>query len=257
MSSRTLSIFGGSVFALALAVGALQSCGGGSSSTDYASLCMKGCAKTVACLADAGFTETQSACEQTCNSSTKTTCTNQTAIVNAYNACLSDSDCTTFQACVEAVPPCEGGSSGSGGTGSGGTGAATGGTTGAGGTGTGAGGTIGTGGTGTGAGGTTGTGGSGTGTGGTTGAGGTAATGGKGGTTGAGGTTASGGTGGSVPAACSNCVKLDACCTAGTGTSCGLAAICAAAATGPAQTADESICTSTLQAEVSAGTCSM
>jgi hypothetical protein len=57
------------------------------------------------------------------------TCTNQSAIINAANACLAMSDCNAFLACVVSVPHCEGGS-GTGGSSGGGQGGSAGGGTG-------------------------------------------------------------------------------------------------------------------------------
>ena len=144
MSRRLVSSIGWSVLGSALVAAALQGCGGGSGtasggtgSGDYASLCMQGCSKSIACEADAGLVYiTMSACEQDCTAQaqTVTSCTNQSAIVSAFSACLKDTDCATFEACVMGAPHCQGGGGGSTGAGAGGT------TGGAGSTGAGAGG---------------------------------------------------------------------------------------------------------------------
>jgi hypothetical protein len=179
MSSKTVSFLGGAVLGLAFAVGALQSCGGSSSSNTTA-VCTQVCEKAAACATDAGVAPPESSayCMQRCMTET---CSNQAELVSAANTCLAKSTCADFIACAETSPQCisTGGTSG---TGNGGTGAGTGGTTG-----------TGNGGTGAGTGGTTGTGNGGAGA-------------------GTGGTKGTGGGGGSGSATCSVCDKAATCC---------------------------------------------
>ncbi|HZL16300.1 MAG TPA: hypothetical protein VFG23_01015 [Polyangia bacterium] len=140
--SKTVTVVGRSIFALGFVLCALQSCGS-SSSGDVVALCQQGCDKAVACEPDAGSigaTEA-AACKSSCTTQTASTtkCTNAAAIESAAKACLA-MDCSSYQACLGALPACEGGGSG----GSGGTGGANGGTSGGGAGATGSGGTSGT-----------------------------------------------------------------------------------------------------------------
>lgn len=190
MSRRLVSSIGWSVLGSALVAAALQGCGGGSGTSsggtesgDYASLCMQGCSKSIACEADAGLVYiTMSACEQDCTAQaqTVTSCTNQSAIVSAFSACLKDTDCATFEACVMGAPHCQVGGGGSTGAGAGGT---------------------------TGGAGSTGAGGASAPAGGTSG--------GSAGTHGTGGTTTAGGSAGSgASATCADCDNIGPCCAA-------------------------------------------
>ena len=179
MSRKTVSAVIGSFLAIGFALGAVQGCGSSSSSGNFAADCMKGCARTVPCEADAGLPITMAECVQSCTNSGKTssgaTCTNSAAMENAAEACLSKTTCADLETCLETtIPTCAGGTGGTSGTGTGGSGAgANGGSSGA--------------------------------TGGTTGA--------TGGTTGAtGGATGTGGSG--TVASCAVCDKAASCCTA-------------------------------------------
>ena len=152
MSRKTVSAVIGSLLVVGFALGAVQGCGSSSSSsgTNLMSACMQGCMKVVPCLADAGFPETLAECVQSCASSGSTdggTCSNESAIVSAVQACAAKTDCAELESCRLTIPACEhGGSGGTSGTGTGGT-KATGGTTGATGGTTGGGGAKATGGT--------------------------------------------------------------------------------------------------------------
>jgi hypothetical protein len=135
MSRKTVSAVIGSLLVAGFAFGALQGCGSSSPSAgSVMSLCMQGCAKESSlCGADAG--ETMADCIQGCVTSETTStggaCSNQSAILQAGNACLSKTTCETLQACVlTTVPPCAGGTGGTSGA-TGGTSGATGGTSGA------------------------------------------------------------------------------------------------------------------------------
>ena len=150
MSRKSVSTVIGSFLVVGLALGAVQGCGSSSSGAgSVMSLCMKGCAQqTSLCGADAG--ETTADCMQSCitreTTSTGGACSNQSAILEAGNACLTKTTCVDLELCVTTtVPACAGGTTSTGGTsgtGTGGTTTSTGGTSG-----TGTGGTIGTGGT--------------------------------------------------------------------------------------------------------------
>jgi hypothetical protein len=148
MSRKTVSAVIGSFLAVGFALGAMQGCGSSSSSgTNIMSACMQGCTKVVPCLADAGISETVAQCVQNCASSASTdggTCSNESAIVMAAQACAAKTTCADLEACGATIPQCEhGGTGGTSGTGTGGN-HGTGGTGGTSGTGTG--GTTGTGG---------------------------------------------------------------------------------------------------------------
>jgi len=146
MSRKTVSAVIGSFLAVGFALGAMQGCGSSSSSgTNIMSACMQGCTKVVPCLADAGISETVAQCVQNCASSASTdggTCSNESAIVMAAQACAAKTTCADLEACGATIPQCEhGGTGGTSGTGTGGN-HGTGGTSG-----TGTGGTTSTGGT--------------------------------------------------------------------------------------------------------------
>lgn len=141
ISSKTISLVAGSLFLVGLAAGMNAGCG---SSSDNVSVCNQVCDKEVTCLGDAGaqFGITKSECMTQCAQANNTTsCPNASTIAADLQACLKQSDCTAFQACIEAAPDCtSSGTGGSAGThtgGASGTGAgnagghATGGTTGA------------------------------------------------------------------------------------------------------------------------------
>ena len=147
MPNTKLQSIAMSILAAGLVV-AVQGCGSSSSSgNDLSAACMQGCAKEVPCLADAGFTETMAMCMQTClafGAPDGGTCTNESAIVSAAQACAAKTSCADLQSC--AIPTCEHG--GTGGTNGGGGAKGTGGTNGAAGNGGGTGGTSGAGGAG-------------------------------------------------------------------------------------------------------------
>jgi hypothetical protein len=158
--SRTQSLFSFLALSFVAAAAAGYGCGSSSGSGgDPKALCQQSCDKGIAlCSADAGADVTAAAtavCKSSCTSAmgTGATCTNEGAIVAAYQKCLNETTCAGLMTCAQQeIPKCEGGS------GSAGTGGTTGGagTTGHGGT-TGGAGTTGHGGT-TGSAGTTGAG---------------------------------------------------------------------------------------------------
>ena len=119
--SRKLSVVLVGVFAsVAVAAGFMQGCGGGSSSSSNVAVCQKVCDKALECVPDAGSIGQQahSDCLARCSAAGSTTCSNESAIVSAANACLAMS-CDAFLTCQ--VPACErttgtGGSTGTGGT---------------------------------------------------------------------------------------------------------------------------------------------
>jgi hypothetical protein len=134
MSRKTVSAVIGSLLVAGFVLGAVQGCGSSSSSAaNVMSLCMQGCVKIVKCGADAGSSETMAECMQGCVSSETTStggaCSNQSAIIEAGNACLAKTTCVELEACALTVQPCEG--AGTGGVSGTGTGGATGGTSGA------------------------------------------------------------------------------------------------------------------------------
>jgi len=140
MSRKSVSAVIGSFLVAGFALGAVQGCGSSSSSgTNIMSVCMQGCTKYVPCLADAGFPETVAECVQSCTASASNdggTCSNESAIISAAQACAAKTTCSELEACSATIPDCvTSGSTGTGGTGgshaTGGTSGATGGTSGA------------------------------------------------------------------------------------------------------------------------------
>jgi len=120
MKSTLRSLVVRSFLVTGFVLGAVQGCGssGSSSGTDLMSVCMQGCTKIVPCLADAGVSETVATCVQNCvasGSSGSTTCTNESAIVSAAQACAAKTTCTELEACGATIPKCQT-SSGSAGT---------------------------------------------------------------------------------------------------------------------------------------------
>jgi hypothetical protein len=103
-----------------------QGCGSSGNTSDVTALCNQGCAKSAQCFGgDAGGIDVSATCKANCMSQSAATCTNQSAIITAANACLAMSDCNAFLTCVISVPKCQGGS-GTGGSTGGGTGGSTG-----------------------------------------------------------------------------------------------------------------------------------
>lgn len=131
MSNKLTALVGGMLLVVAFLAGTTQGCGGGDGGNNYADICNRGCDKFAMCYPEAAAFVTQ--CKSGCTSMGQgtTTCTNQTAIVNAAKACL-DVPCAQLEACQDGIPDCVTGAGGSTG-GGGSTGAA--GTTGQGGTG--------------------------------------------------------------------------------------------------------------------------
>src|SRR6185437_5112336 len=134
LQSIAMSILAAGMFVAA------QGCSSSSSGGNLMAACMQGCAKEVPCLADAGFPETVSACVQSCLASGQPdggTCTNESAIVSAAQACAAKTTCADLESCALGIPQWQHGGAGTGGTsgsGTGGTsGAGTGGTSGTGG----------------------------------------------------------------------------------------------------------------------------
>jgi collagen type VII alpha len=144
MIKRFTAVTGGSLLALALVVAGAQGCGsdnkagtgqtgtggtGGSHTTGGAGttgstiqqLCDQACTKVGTCYADAGIPvdDIVATCKSSCTANAEptngTTCTNASAIIAAEQACLNKS-CDQLQACFDAVPACEGGSTGTGGS---------------------------------------------------------------------------------------------------------------------------------------------
>jgi hypothetical protein len=138
MSNRMMSSVTKSIIAVGLFAGALSGCGssGSGSSGNIAASCMKGCMTAVACEADAGVSETVSACVQSCESNAKSssgaTCTNEAQIDQAGEACAAETNCAQLEACILALPKCQTGGGTAGASGAGNTGGAssTGGTSG-------------------------------------------------------------------------------------------------------------------------------
>src|SRR6185437_1367029 len=134
LQSIAMSILAAGMFVAA------QGCSSSSSGGNLMAACMQGCAKEVPCLADAGFPETVSACVQSCLASGQPdggTCTNESAIVSAAQACAAKTTCADLESCALGIPQCQhGGAGGTSGAGTGGTsGSGTGGMTGGGGAG--------------------------------------------------------------------------------------------------------------------------
>jgi hypothetical protein len=116
-------------------------CGGDDSSgDDPVASCKQACNKFVSvCYPDAGdFFNCDSSCTPRDGGGTGgSNCTNASEMSAAYKACLEKNTCDELMACYRAVPPCQGGGTGSGGSGgtgaTGGTGGSTGGAGGTGG----------------------------------------------------------------------------------------------------------------------------
>jgi hypothetical protein len=107
-----------------------QGCSSSSGASDVTDLCTRGCAKSAQCFSgDAGGIDVSATCKADCMSQSAATCTNQSAIISAGNACLAMSDCNAFLTCIISVPKCQGGG-GTGGSAGGGTGGSAGGGTG-------------------------------------------------------------------------------------------------------------------------------
>ena len=105
--SRKLSVVLVGVFAsVALAAGFMQGCGGGSSSNSNVALCDKVCDKALECAPDAGQIGQQAHgdCIARCAAAGHTTCSNESEIVSAANACLALS-CDQISTCR--VPDCQ------------------------------------------------------------------------------------------------------------------------------------------------------
>jgi hypothetical protein len=110
------------LFLSLVSLSVLATCGGGSKE-DPVALCKQGCTKYVSLCGDElpeGFTPAQAKalCEGLCTSSTGTggtQCTNSSAIISAAKACQSKTTCAEYTSCNEALPPCEGGGTGTGG----------------------------------------------------------------------------------------------------------------------------------------------
>ena len=126
--SRANSVLSGLL--LAVATIAAHGCGSSSSSSNPTDICNRACVKTAQCFGGTDAGDTTASCKSECMTQTgTTTCTNESQIANAANACLAMSDCTAFLACAVALPKCQGGSNGGGqgGSNGGGTGGSSGG----------------------------------------------------------------------------------------------------------------------------------
>lgn len=142
MANRFVSALTGVLGAAAVAVVAAQGCGGGGgSSKSPQALCTEGCDKFIMCyaaelgpMAELFKSTCRSACTSQMPSSGGQPCTNQSAVIAGYESCLSKS-CDQFDACLETIPECQGGSAGGGTGGSSGGGTGTGGSAGPSGTG--------------------------------------------------------------------------------------------------------------------------
>jgi len=133
MSTKLTTILGGMLLVVAFLAGTTQGCGSSSDSDNVVDLCNRGCDKYGTCFPEATAFVPQ--CKSSCTSMTSggQTCSNQTAIVNAFKACL-DVSCSALEGCLGGIPECQGGTGAAGSSGGGGsTGAA--GSTGAGGAG--------------------------------------------------------------------------------------------------------------------------
>ncbi|HEX3901547.1 MAG TPA: hypothetical protein VH853_01785 [Polyangia bacterium] len=67
------------------------------------------------------MTECMQGCVASDTTSTGGACSNQSAIIDAGNACLAKTTCAELEACAATVPQCAGGAGGASGTGTGGT----------------------------------------------------------------------------------------------------------------------------------------
>jgi hypothetical protein len=133
MSTKTFTVVGGLLMALGFFAGSLQGCG--SSAADNKALCKKACDKTLMCNPELApfLTDCEAQCATRMGTSSMP-CKNESTIIAKFNEC-SAKPCDAYQACVMAIPACEGGSTGTGGTttGTGGKGGSGGSTTGTGG----------------------------------------------------------------------------------------------------------------------------
>ena len=93
-----------SVASLALVVGTMQGCGGGSGTSNQ-DLCNQACDKALACTPDAGSIGQQAnqLCKNNCASLPQ--CSNEAAIKAKIQSCLAMQDCTAAVACGPPSPP--------------------------------------------------------------------------------------------------------------------------------------------------------
>lgn len=125
MSTRTVSMMAGCLFAVGVVAGVIGGCSS-SGSSDYVGICEQLCNKEISCLGDAsaGLGLSASVCMSECMSQANTAnCPNASQVAAGAQACLGKSDCTQFMACVDAAPQCTSGGAtgGTSGTGTGGT----------------------------------------------------------------------------------------------------------------------------------------
>jgi hypothetical protein len=129
MSRQVTALIVGVIASLALVAGTMQGCGSSSSGGNNVALCQQACDKALECTPDAGSEGQAIAtqCKQNCSTQTSTThCSNETAIANAFKACLPMA-CSAYLSCLGTIPACQqttgaggsGGSTGSGGAGGG------------------------------------------------------------------------------------------------------------------------------------------
>lgn len=143
MPNTKLQLIAMSVLAVGMGA-AIQACSSSSSGPSCSEICIK----EQMCQLDASTATATTSCNAICMQTQTgtggtggTTCSNASAMQSALNACLSKTDCTAFNTCIAAIPPCQTGGTGgkSGGTGgtngAAGNGGGTGGTGGAGGAG--------------------------------------------------------------------------------------------------------------------------
>lgn len=147
MSTKRITVAGGTLLALGFFAGSLEGCG--SSASDNKALCKRFCDKTSMCIPE--FAPFLATCEQQCAMQTGTSgqpCKNQSTIIAKLNECLAK-PCAdkAYENCIDTLPDCDGAGSGTGGnTGSSGSGGSGGSATGSGGSaGAGSGGTAGSG----------------------------------------------------------------------------------------------------------------
>ena len=119
MSKKLTTILGGMLLMVAFLAGTTQGCGSSSDSDNVVDLCNRGCDKYGTCFPEATAFVPQ--CKSSCTSMTSggQTCTNQTAIVNAFKACI-DGTCSALEACLGGIPECQGGTGAAGSSGGGG-----------------------------------------------------------------------------------------------------------------------------------------
>lgn len=130
MVNRLVSALTGVSAAAFVAVIAAQGCGGGGGKSPQA-LCNESCDKAVMCSVtgtEGNPEEFRTFCKAICSSAMPNPnagqrCTNESAIAAAYESCLKK-PCDQYEACINAIPECQGG--GSGGSAGGGTGGRTG-----------------------------------------------------------------------------------------------------------------------------------